>query len=372
MDPDSIRESFDRHGASPDVSTDEYVRSRRIALGESVAKRERVYLDKCYWIALRDASLGHAKDEQDHVLLESLRSSVAEKRRICPISDALFFELLKQEDARTKLATAALVDELSEGVTLAPYEERIATEVAHFLYACAGHSVFPLANLVWSRLSHVLGTRHPVAEAFDPSEQRVIQKAFFDHIWNLPLTEMIAHIGRRTLPIGLRFEDLAKRLNRAHAVHAEEINSFAQLYRVEICGALSLAIPVAIDVMQDLASRARNREVVFSARERQSAEHDLYHLLSAAVSNKAVARGVPTLHIGALCHAAIRWDRNRKLTGNDLYDFRHAEAAVAYCDVFLTEHALRTLLQQQHLKVSQDLSCLVISSKAEAAKWVQQ
>lgn len=87
------------------------------------------------------------------------------------------------------------------------------------------------------------------------------------------------------------------------------------------------------------------------------------------IMKKEVAIALRTLYIGALCHAAVRWDQRRKLTGNDLFDFHHAEAAIAYCDVFLTEKPLETLLKQSHMKLTNDFSCLVISSLAEAAIW---
>jgi hypothetical protein len=368
MDPSRIRESFDRHRAESEVSTDAYVRSWRIELGESVLQRQRVYLDKCYWIALRDVQLGRSNDSHSKRLLDALRSSVHAKRRICPISDAVFLELIKQQDAQTRLATAELIDDLSEGVTLGPQPERVSTEVAHFFYSRAGHNVFPVATLVWSRLSYVLGVQHPLPTAFSTNEQRVIQKAFFDHMWDISLKELISRLGA-ALPPPIDYELVAARLNEGNALHADSIKSFAQAYRAEICGSLSLAAPIAARVMEHLASQALGGKVDPSQEERESSERRLYNFLCAAIAKKEVALALRTLHIGALCHAAVRWDHQRKLTGNDLYDFHHAEAAVAYCDVFLTENPLRTLLLQGHLKIAQDFPCRIISSKAEAAEW---
>jgi hypothetical protein len=39
-------------------------------------------------------------------------------------------------------------------------------------------------------------------------------------------------------------------------------------------------------------------------------------------------------------HDRVRWDSNTNFTANDIYDFEHAAAAVAYCDDFFTEDFL--------------------------------
>ena len=124
--------------------------------------------------------------------------------------------------------------------------------------------------------------------------------------------------------------------------------------------------------MEELANHAQGHQIAPSQAERADSTRQLYNFFCAAIEKKEVALALRTLHIGALCHAAVRWDKKRKLTANDLYDFHHAEAAVAYCDVFLTENPLRTLLKQRHLQIDQDFSCRIISSRAEAAKWARQ
>src|SRR6266436_732870 len=42
-----------------------------------------------------------------------------------------------------------------------------------------------------------------------------------------------------------------------------------------------------------------------------------------------VRQQLRTLHIHAALHAAFRWDKARRFTSNDLYDFEHASAALA-------------------------------------------
>lgn len=369
MDAAAIRDSFDRHRASPELSVDEYVRRRNIELGEWTMARERVYLDKCFWIVLRNARANRTDDPAAHALLDGLTRGVKQDRRVCPVSDALFLELMKQTDPQSRLATADLIDELSCGVALVPHPTRVATEIAHLFHVRAGHKVHALEVLVWSKLSHVLGTQHPEPTAFPPDEQVVIQKAFFDHMWAVPLRQMVETIGDARPPKS-PYPDLAARLNRDNAAHAPQMKSFAQVYKDEVYGVLDFATPIASDVLSEIYEKAAGSDATPTGRQDETSEA-IYGLLCAEIAKPAVKQALRTLHIGALLHAAVRWNHTQKLVANDLYDFHHAEAAVGYCDVFLTDGPMHTLLAQRHLSIARDFPCKIISSCDAAASWVQ-
>jgi hypothetical protein len=368
IDASKLHESFDRHRALPEVSIDQYVRSRELALADSVLTKQRVYLDKNYWVLVREAAMGRTTPEAAHALLAGLRSRVTSGGSICPISESLFMELMKQSDLETRNATAELIDELSLGVTLVPHETRVATEIAHFIHSRAGRDVYPIETLVWSKLSYVLGVQHPVSEAFDPAEMRVIQKAFFDHMWQCSLVEMVGLLADSPPP-SPDHGALAEKLNGESDRHASELASFQQAYKAEIRGSLSIAMLVARQVLEELATGRVATPAEAPDAERRAHEHQLLEYFCGAIKERESAVALRTLHIGALCHAAVRWDKKRRLTGNDLFDFHHAEAAVGYCDVFLTDGPLHTLLQQRHIKIAEFFSCRIISSLEDAAKY---
>lgn len=361
---------FAFHRAQAQVPVDEHVRRRVIDLGEWVMARDRVYLDKCFWIHLRAARTNAPSPPGASDLLVALATGVSAGRLICPISDALFLELMKQADPATRGATAELIDQLSCGITLSPEPTRVATEVAHFLHASVGHSVHPLEHLVWTKVPYILGVQHPVATAFPPDEQLVIQKAFFDHLWEVSLSTMVGTIGS-AWPLDSPFADLANRLNRDNAAHAPSMKSFAQVYRDEINGVLELAAPIAADVLQDMASKALGPFIQPSADERETSIKQCLGLLRAAVRKPIGKRALRTLHVGALLHAALRWNRKQKLDANDLFDFHHAEAALGYCDALFTDGPMHTLMMQRHLAIEREFPCRVMSSVEEAAKWAR-
>lgn len=371
MTPDCIADRFAFHRATPQVTVEQHVRRRIIELGEWVMARDRVYLDKCFWIYLRDARMSEPSPTGASALLAFLVAGVSAGRLICPISDALFLELMKQADPATRIATAELIDELSCGVSLSPEPNRVATEVAHFFHANVGHSVHPLEHLVWTKVPFVLGVQHPVSPAFAPEEQLVIQKAFFDHLWEVPLAMMVETIGN-AWPPDSPFGDLAIRLNRDNAAHAASMKSFAQVYRDEINGVLEVAAPVAADVLHDMARKALGPDIEPSAEHRETTIRQCLGLLRAAVRKPVGKRALRTLHAGALMHAALRWNRTQKVDANDLFDFHHAEAALGYCDVLLTDGPMHTLLKQRHLAIEREFPCRVMSSVEDAAEWAQE
>lgn len=365
-----IADRFAFHRSTPQITVDEYERRRVIELGEWVAARGRIYLDKCFWIHLRAARTLASSPPGAADLLDALVAGVSNGQLVCPISDVLFLELMKQSDPVTRGATAELIDELSCGITLSPEPTRVATEVAHFLHANVGHSVHPLEHLVWTKVPYILGVQHPVATAFPEDERLVIQKAFFDHLWEVSLSTMVETIGDAWPPAS-PFVDIADRLNRDNAAHAPSMKSFAQVYRDEINGVLELAAPIAAEVLHDMAVKSLGPGIQPSADEREGITRQCLGLLRAAVRKPVGQRALRTLQVGALLHAALRWNRTQKLNANDIFDFHHAGAALGYCDVLLTDGPTHTLLMQRHLSIERDFPCRVMSSIEEAATWVR-
>ena len=367
-----MKESFDRHKAQLHVSIDEHVRSRSIELGQVLEKRAAIYLDQRYWIIVRDVILNRRTDSLSVNLANLLGDLVREGKIFCPISESVFVELLKQLDLETRRSTAKTIDELSLGVTLAPEQLRVGTELAHLFYSHGKQgSVYPLRWLVWSKLSYVLGVVHPTNTVFDPEQELLIKKAFFDHMWDISIVKIVDILGDSPVP-PTNFDAVAEKLNKANAAHSNEIRSYKQAYTAEIGGALSLYIGVAREILESMEEKASGVAPKLTEAQRQTHERELLNFFVQEFRKSEIAKQLPTLHIHASCHATIRWDKKRQLEGNDLYDFHHAAAALAYCDVFLTEKPLQSLLKMNHIALDSLFGCKVISAVREAVDCLKQ
>ena len=346
------------HRQNPDLSLESYMREKRIEAGKLATSRKRIYLDLRFWILLRDVHLGRNQDGATSDLLALLKSSVSECKSICPISESVLIEILKQTDDMTRLATAELIDTLSLGVSLIPFDERVCQELSNAIYEQAGaQELFSVQDLVWTKLVYVLGETHPSDMRFLPEDELAIQKAFADYLWYISLSNIIEKLGVPDTSVDM--DAVAKKLNAENEKHQSVLRSYVQAFRIEFIGGLSLFA----EVMQALFLECDQRGYKdFGAK---------WTDLSNKKRFEAFAQSVPSLYINAACHAAVRWDQKRQLTGNDIIDFHHAHAALAYCDVFLTERALSTLLCQKHLGLNR-YKCQMFWSPAKALCWLQE
>ena len=80
---------------------------------------------------------------------------------------------------------------------------------------------------------------------------------------------------------------------------------------------------------------------------------------------------LPTIRIPAMIHAAIRRDTQRRYKQGDIPDIRHAEAALPYHQMLLTEKSLTHLLTRRDLGLDQLYGCQVLSTPNLAVQAVR-
>jgi hypothetical protein len=372
-DPAIVAASIDAHRASPGVDLKRHARNRQIELATSLQERRAIYLDLKFWIGLRNAEAAGRVPHPYSDLLIALRQAVSSGQVFCPISDSCFLEVFKQSDPTTRKKTAELIDELSLGITIIPFNLRIGTEIAHLLHAAlAPEQVFPLDQLVWTKLSYVLGHYSPPVGMFDEHTSRAIEKAFFDHMWTIPLVEMEQLIGG-----GLSSRDqdhherLARTLTEGIEEHAATLKSFDQAYEHELVGVLDLYAGRAADILCDMAPPSMGPRPARDTAEYGSIERHCLGLLVAAMKTERGKATLRTLHIETCMHAAVRWNKGQKFKANDFFDYQHAAAAVGYCDAFFTERSLCSVLTRSDLALDKRYGCTVVSTSEAALRYVR-
>ncbi|WP_286075855.1 hypothetical protein [Stenotrophomonas sp. 59] len=359
--------ALQQHLASPDVTLETHVRRCHAGLDEELRPRRIIYLDTKYWIILRDVVAGVRTADPETELLGALRGLVSTGKAFCPLSESTFAEMLKQSDKRTRIATAKIIDELSLGVALIPFEQRVAMELRTFIYGqCRDLGVPELQRLPWTKLGYVLGVVHPHETAFDASTELAIQKAFFDHMWSLSLSEMVDALGGKEMPSD-RHPRLAEQLNAGNAKHAGHLHSFRQTYVIEAQGAAEAYASMAMEIARDLQKliTGTSPSGADSAAEAE-AVRIWTNILLAALKQDKFKVVLPSLHINTCLHASVRWNKPQQLEANDFEDFRHACSALAYCDIFLTERRLRAMVTANHLALDRQYDCKVAAAIPDA------
>lgn len=351
-----------------DPALDNYVRQKQIDLAHAIGGRTKVYLDLNFWIAVRDANLGTKPAGLDVELLELLRRGVSEGHLVCPISESVFIELMKQAPTPSRrLGTAEMIDELSLGVSLTTNRVRIGTEIARFFHAASGDSsLFDMQELIWTKLSYTLGYLHPVPSGLSWSDALPGQKACFDFIWEKTLCSMISFVCDDDAPHFTNLEEAASRLDADIKSHSKDLRSYNKVYRDEIAGAVDVTSDLAADAICMIAEGAR---VVPAERGSQSWEGCrtmARNLLIAAFDKPDTKLALRTLHCEASLHAGLRWNRNTTFETNHFYDFEHASAALAYCDAFFTEGFISHLANAKHVGLAALYGCKTTDNIAGA------
>ena len=361
------------HRTHPEVSLGEHFSHRVTALSRFVLARRRVYLDTRYWIFLRDAAMGRARRPIHSELFELLLREVRAGTLVCPVGDSTFFELLRQLDPETRLATARLIDALSLGVTIQNACDRLQTELVGFLVAVTKEQKIPGPPLerVWLKVGHVLGIAQPLFKGIDAAEQLAITKAFFDVMWSVTLEEQLTDTPLPENAPDAHFEDLAARITVATKAHAADVKEWNDVYLAEINGFFDVHREEICAAFAQLHHLDRPNEQPATAADFQQNERVLVNVLTNIFRFGKAGTGLPTAQIVAGVHAIVRWHQQRPFAAHDFFDMYHATAALPYCDLFLTERFLGTALTRPPLDMAKHFGTTVVWEEESALAAIQ-
>lgn len=353
-----IEKSLVYHRMHPGVSARQHFQTLQAKLARELEGKKRIYLDTKYWVLLRDALLNRPKAPIHAEILSSLRRLVSDGVAICPISDAAYIEVMQQTDVETRLATAQLMDELSCGIAIVTESTRLRLELLNFVHSPATDASAFYSKL-WVKTGFVLGERLPYVKQFDFETNQILHKSLIDTLWDQSVADFAQQNCDRNLT---SIQDSADRINLKMDAYADEIRSFKKSVDSELSGYVHL-------FNYELAKAALTQKGHPNAPDEIVKEFQ--EAIQTCLSNLArlkpdlLAKRVPTLFILAMCHGAIRWDKQRKLDRNWLIDLHHACAGVAYHDVMLTEKALKTLLTSGNTRIDKRLGCAVFATEPE-------
>jgi hypothetical protein len=345
--------------------------------GQIVAKKTLVYLDLKYWINFRKVQLGQAVNPAYAALFDILTEQANAGSIVCPLSFWVFAELLKQRDLATRKATARLIDRLSSGVAFMHHGEIVEQEIIHLVRTLSPRyrhvKQWPIRECIWTRTFSFLGDRIPVWPGSIPqSEQLLVQKHLEDVNFFVPLEELI---DESTIiePASVRPGYDVTDINRRKAQVRREHRSFKSMFLAELMHTVKENEEHWYDTMSYLHSLESGQEEKInvdrlSELEKQPARNLIYFLFK---KNK-ITNELPSYHIPAALYAATSWDGKKQLTENDVFDFYHAQLAIPYCDVFLTESSLKSLVCSQHLRFDKIYNTEIISDPNEAISKLQQ
>ena len=361
--------TFDDHIQSPEISVNQYLRSKCLDLSKAVNAKKIVYLDTKFWLIVRDVALGRSTTDGSEDFYHEIVKLSSEGRFIFPISEEVFLEITKQTDPDTLRQTVDLIDILSSGVSLINFEERLTLEIKHFLRSMSGASVYKCQEMVWTKLAYNMGFVTPSNQYIDPDMDKAIQKAFIDQMWIITLSDIISFLSEDAELCIPSMPKLSGKLNKGKFDHSHENNSFKKMFLSELYGSLDAYREVITTCLMDI----NEADIGNTLTEKESSDLEkqlsnaIYHLFRLNKSKYFF----PTFDVISGLHAAIRWDKNQKYQDNDIHDINHAASALPYCDAFFTDKRLAHLITQKATSYDRKYSCKVASSVSESLNALQ-
>jgi hypothetical protein len=354
---------------TPDKSLFDHLKQKQLDLACHIQAAKKVYLDTKFWILFRDARLGRDVGRDTVALLNLLEAGAAKGKVVCPISADTYVEIFQQRDRVTLRACARLIDDLSMGVAIILLMDRISLEVLHFIRrgTKGPEAVHATEQLIWIKIPYVLGFKPLALESPSPELELDIQKAWLDHYWTTTATERLDVIANDAEPLANPFPDISDDLNRIKVDYHHENKSFKQLFLSELWGALDPYTPYFEEIMAYIYEKETGQRPGADETAKQVCGRKVADMIFNGFRLNKFTREFPSLWLGAGFHAAVRWDLRRKYKAHDLSDFRHAVAAIPYCDYFLTDRSLRNLVSDKNLRLETLFPCKTFSDPSCAA-----
>jgi hypothetical protein len=333
---------------------DRYLVNKSLEINASHQGLKTIYLDLNYWIRLRNQSAG--LPGEDRALLDRALSLVAERKCVFPVSDIVYYEILKQQDEQTRKDTFNVVSQLSGGITLMNDHQRIKIEFLHWLAAGQNTVIHTASQLVWSKLPLIIG--YPGLAAIDYSACTVeLQDGFFDFMSEMPIADISSEAQLRQNPF--TYKDNVAEMNANKKLYAHQNKTLDQMFLSELGGILDGADELLKAAMQEKYFKDPGRAAAIDEINATGTK-EWRSLIYQCFKQNKMGVHLPFFRICAALYASFRWNTERQYKdGNDTFDVMHACAALPYCDYFFTERELHTIIEQQ--KLDQLYHCKVAS-----------
>jgi hypothetical protein len=359
------------HENGTGVNAQSYRERYRKVLVEGLSGARIIYLDTNYWVRLRDAELGCGSNSAT-LLLQMLRAMVRSREVVCVSHFNSLLELGKQEETSLRV-TARLLDELTEGISIAPMADLWTRDCGMFISAkleIETQQMLPIWTKVGQIHQHALPEEMP--GPITKAGREAVLKAMVDLFWNATFDDVFGQFSwgtKDTLNADIDPEVIARVEERKvkqqvagqslERVRLREFSQFVNEYLRPIFAEHLLAWNAQHGFPTGLVSVMHQLQSVVDAAVNDFTDRKLGNLLPSAAIH---------VDLYALYETG---NPNRRLTTNDWADWNHAAAALPHCDVFMTEKHLAHQLRQE-LGADKQYRCTVIGTLERALAELQR
>ncbi len=351
--------SIERHLREPHVSVEDYLLEKRTELADYLADKKLIYLDTCHWVNLRHVMLQSPKLQApyDHILgtLENLR---CKERICCPLSQALFEELMKQTDPASRAATANLMDYLSGGVCVQIWIDLIRLEWRqHVARILLGRSDEETVVNGFTKAGFWAGEHFIEQFPLPECPPSVGRKLYLDMRWAMTFHDYQALPGYTPTPDSMTeaFVNAAS-ANREKALQNK--SRFAELVEKDRVSIVNSMKDDFFSILTEICPPTRT-----------TADLNVSALMRHLI-DQPTPWNMPSFQIVAGAGAAMT-AKGQKTRPHDALDIIHAATAIPYCDAYFCDNPMASLLCGKPLEYHKAYNTAIVSQPTDIAAYLE-
>jgi hypothetical protein len=358
------------HEREPGASLESYVNKQLQSLNTHLIAKAKIYLDTKYWILLRDVKLKRTFEQVHIKFSELLHQLVACGKVICPVSAPNLFEVLRQQDQESRIATVQLMDVLSTGVCLRSQLDRGIDDFVRAILEITQHRS-PNLRLDFDFISHILGF---IPLRVDSSKLVVASplayaKASYDMGKFTTLEDIQPGLDADSPFTIARLPDnseWAEEMNRYKA--ALKGRHFKLTRTTEFIGGLEASSPRLRMAMEKIYQIEFDRLPTEAECGILNGKIESFISLFKRLysSQKIPIALLPQIHIQATIFAKVLTENIREITRTDFDDVCHVTDALPSCNLFFTENYFCHLLSHPPGNLSHEFNVTVVSKLEDA------
>ncbi|RZK37781.1 MAG: hypothetical protein EOO90_24320 [Pedobacter sp.] len=314
-----FKSRIDHHKHHPEQSLKEYKKESDKQIEIEVTPMKKIYLDTYIWINMLKALQNHDKSSIYYDIFQILKIKVRAGILICPFSETLFTEVLKQSDLASRRATAQVADVLSANFCIKPFYYIVQCEVFNLNLFLKGQDG-AIESYKWSKAIGLIGDLKLSSNETTP-ESLLLQKCIYDGTLLTSIQEIIAD------------HDQFKHSNDISNWHTDFFNMVKKKQESSSVNNLDKIL------INELTSSFKS-VAEFLNLGNLSISSDFIKCNMSAIKNYC-----SLLFTFSSIHAYLQRDKSRIIKINDFYDIIHSSLAIGTCDYLFTERSFAALIK---------------------------
>ena len=339
-----------------------YLKKEKTKVSQEVNKKIKIYLDTKYWVDICDVTRGVKKNDDINKIYTFLKNKVKNNEVICPISEVLFKEVLRQSDKDSLTHTLKIIDELSQGIIICSEKERFSLELYNFFYHILEIETDEvLRENFWCKgVINIYGLQIPDIPNFTDEIKYTLQRNLYDEVQRYSFLDYFNKVGMDKLKVYRNSKtDIDWFNENKQKYNIEKFKTPHQLHMFEIDSSIRGFYK---DHIEKIFKEVLTKQIKYKEEESMKREFHL-RLIYTYFDKQWKGLYLPSLDIGAMLHSKIVWNKTQKFKPGDINDFGHATTALPYYDYFFTEKSLHNMIKE--CKYDEKYSCTVASKNNE-------